>query len=177
VTRATDEQIMQAVSKGDLGAFHEIVLRYQGIGWKTAFRFLGDAMEAEDVAQEAFLKIFEAAPRYRPTASFRTYFYRVLTHLCIDRTRRSHPRNTSDIPDVPDSSIGPAESFLEGERRDQIREALDTLPPNQRAAMVLKHYEGLSYAEIAHVLVVTPKAVERLISHARSSLQTRLSHL
>jgi len=168
---------MQAVSKGDLEAFHEIVLRYQGLGWKTAFRFLGDAMEAEDVAQETFLKIFEAASRYRPTGPFRTYFYRVLTHLCVDRTRKKHPSYTTDIPDVPDSTIGLTEGLIEEERRAQIRKALDTLPPNQRAAMVLRHYENLGYAEIAHVLDVTPKAVERLISRARSSLQTRLSHL
>jgi RNA polymerase sigma-70 factor, ECF subfamily len=175
--RATDEQIMQALSEGDLEAFHEIVLRYQSLGWKTAFRFLGDAMEAEDVTQETFLKIFEAAPRYRPSASFRTYFYRVLTHLCVDRARKKHPSNLIDIPDMPDSSLGPTEIFIEEERRAQIRKAIDTLPPSQRAAIILRHYEGLGYAEIAQILGVTPKAVERLLSRARASLQAGLSQL
>jgi RNA polymerase sigma-70 factor (ECF subfamily) len=80
---ATDELLMQACAGGDLDAFSEIVLRYQGFAWKMAYRFLGDATEARDIAQEAFLKILEAAPRYQRKGAFRTYFYRALIHLCI----------------------------------------------------------------------------------------------
>ena len=134
-------------------------------------------MEAEDVAQEAFLKILQAAPRYRPTATFRTYFYRTLTNLCIDRTRRWRRSGMDGVPEVMDRSLGPQEALIEKERRAQVRTALDSLPPNQKAAMILRHYEGLSYAEIAQILGVTSKAVERLISRAAGSLQTRLSHL
>jgi RNA polymerase sigma-70 factor, ECF subfamily len=177
VKEATDEQLMQAVAGGDLEAFNELVLRYQSLAWRTAYRFLGDAMESEDIAQEAFLKILEAASRYRPTATFRTYFYRTLTHLCIDRTRKRQLTSGNDIPEVADPSLGPTESLIEEERRAEIRQALDTLSPNQRAAMILRHYEGLSYAEIARILGVTPKAVEGLIRRAAASLQGRLSHL
>jgi len=177
VKEATDEQLMQAVAKGDLAAFNELVLRHQDLAWKMAYRFLGDAMEAEDVAQQAFLKILEAAPRYRPTATFRTYFYRTLTHLCIDRTRKKQLTSIDDIPEAIDPSLGPAESLLEKELQDQIHLALDSLPPSQKAAMILRHYEGLSYSEIAQILGVTPKAVEGLISRAGASLQARLSHL
>jgi RNA polymerase sigma-70 factor, ECF subfamily len=168
---------MQAVSGGDLEAFHEIVLRYQGRAWNTAYRFLADPMEAEDVAQETFLKILEAAPRYRPTATFRTYFYRTLSHLCIDRIRKKQLANIDDVAEVADSSLSPAESLLDQEVRTQVRTALDTLPSNQKAAMILRHYEGLSYAEIAQITGVTPKAVEGLISRARASVEARLSHL
>jgi RNA polymerase sigma-70 factor, ECF subfamily len=177
MTRATDEEIMQTISRGDRESFYEIVLRYQGLAWRTAYRFLGDAMEAEDVAQETFLKILEAAPRYRPTATFRTYFFRTLTHLCIDRTRKRRFTRIDDIPEVADTSLDPKESLIEKERRAQVHEALEALPPNQKAAMILRHYEGLSYAEIAQILGVTSKAVERLISRAGASLQARLSHL
>jgi RNA polymerase sigma-70 factor, ECF subfamily len=177
VKEATDQQLMQAVSQGNLDAFHELVLRYQGLAWKTAYRFLGDAMEAEDVAQESFLKILEAAPRYRPTANFRTYFYRILTHLCVDRSRKKQLTSMDGIPEPIDPSLSPAENLIEKERQDQIHLALDALPPNQKAAMILRHHEGLSYAEISQVLGVTPKAVEGLISRAGTSLQARLSHL
>jgi RNA polymerase sigma-70 factor, ECF subfamily len=177
VTDATDEKLMQAVAGGGLDAFNELVLRYQSLAWKTAYRFLGDSMEAEDVAQEAFLKVLGAASRYRATATFRTYFYGILTRLCIDHTRKKRPASIEDIPDVPDPSRGPTESLMERERRDQVREALDTLPPKQKAAMILRHYEGLSYAEIAHILGVTPKAVEGLMSRAGASLQATLAHL
>jgi RNA polymerase sigma-70 factor, ECF subfamily len=177
VKEAADEQLMQAVAGGDIEAFNELVHRYQGLAWKTAYRFLGDAMEAEDVAQEALLKILETASRYRPMATFRSYFYRVLTNLCIDSTRKKHPTPTSDIPEIADPSLSPTEALIEEERRARIRTALDTLPPNQRAAMILRHYEGLSYAEIARILGVSPKAVEGLISRAGTSLQSRLSDL
>jgi RNA polymerase sigma-70 factor (ECF subfamily) len=174
---AGDEQLMQAVAEGDLDAFEEIVLRYRQHAWSTAYRFLGDAMDAEDVAQEAFLKILEASPRYRPTATFRTYLYHVLTRLCIDRIRKNQPALADDLSNVPDSSISPAEQLMEREQGKQVCEALDTLPPNQKAAIILRHYEGLSYKEIARVLSVTPKSVERLISRARTALQSRLAHV
>ena len=177
MTGATDEQLMQAVAGGDLDAFNELVLRYQGLAWRMAYRFLGDAMEAEDVAQESFLKILEAARRYRPMAAFRTYFYGVLTHLCIDRTRKKQFTSMDDIPEVVDPSLSPAEIIIDKELRTQVRTALDSLPSNQKTAMILRHYEGLSYVEIAQVMGVTPKAVERLISRAGTSLQARLSHL
>jgi RNA polymerase sigma-70 factor (ECF subfamily) len=97
---------MQAVAGGDLDSFEEIVLRYRQYAWRIAYRFLGDAMESEDVAQESFLKILEAAPRYRPTATFRTYFYRTLTRLCIDLTGRSGHDMKGRLQDVvPNRSI------------------------------------------------------------------------
>ena len=177
MTGATDEQLMQSVAGGDLDAFNELVLRYQSLAWKTAYRFLGDSMEAEDIAQEAFLRILDAAPRYRPTATFRTYFYRILAHLCIDRTRKRQLAIMDNVPEMADPSPGPTESLMEKERCAQVRTALDTLPPNQKAAMILRHYEDLSYSEIAQILDITPKAVEGLISRAGASLQARLSHL
>ncbi len=173
----TDEELMQAVAGGDLEAFNELVLRHQDLAWKLAYRFLGDAIEAEDVAQESFLKILEAAPRYRPTATFRTYFYRILTHLCIDRVRKKQLTSIDDIPEAIDPSLSQDEGLIEKERQDQIHLALDALPPNQKAAMILRHHDGLSYAEISQILGVTPKAVEGLISRAGASLQARLSHL
>ena len=133
----SDQQLMQAVAGGDLDAFNELVLRYQGLAWKTAYRFLGDAMEAEDIAQEAFLKLLTAAPRYRPQATFRTYFYQILTHLCIDRTRKRHPVSMDKLPEMADLSPGPSEKLIGKERSAQVRAALDTLPPNQKAAMIL----------------------------------------
>lgn len=177
VTGATDEQLMQAVAAGDLEAFDELVLRYQGLAWRTAYRFFGDAMEAEDIAQEAFLKILQAAPRYRPSAAFRTYFYRILTHLCIDQIRKGRFCRIDDFPQVSDPSPGPTDSLIAQERKARVEAALAALVPNQKAAMILRHYERLSYAEIARVLGVTRKAVEGLLGRARTTLQARLSDL
>ncbi len=134
-------------------------------------------MEAEDVAQETFLRILEAAPRYQPNAAFLTYFYRTLAHLCIDRARKRQLISIEDIPEVANPAYLPVDKLIERERRAQIRDALDTLPSKQKAAIILNYYKYLSYVEIAQVLGVTPKSVERLISRARTSLQARLSHL
>lgn len=169
----SDQQLMQAVARGDLDAFNELVLRYQGLAWSVAWRFLGDPMEAEDVAQQAFLKILEVAPHYRPKASFGAYLYRIVTRLCIDWSRKKRPAYTDQLPEIRDPRLGPAENLLAKERRSQIRKALDALPSNQRMALILRHYDGLSYTEIAEVLGVTVKAVERLISRARTALQSR----
>ena len=167
---------MQAVAGGDLEAFNKLALRYKNPAWKTAYRFVGDVMEAEDLVQETFLKILESAPRYRPTAAFRTYFYRVLIHLCIDRTRKKQPAvDIDEIPESPAPSCDLIDDLIKKECKARIQKALELLPAKQKAAIILRHYEDLSYTQISQVLSITPKAVERLISRARASLQTIFS--
>ena len=170
----TDEELMQAVARGDLSAFEQVVLRHQKEAWSAAWRLLGDAAEAEDIAQEAFLKILEAAPRYRPTASFRTYLYRVVTNLCIDRAERKRPLLPGRIPEAASHTPSPADVLDAQERQEAVRAALETIPPRQKAAVVLRHFEGLPIQEIAVVMDITPKAVERLLARARSALEPRL---
>ncbi len=134
-------------------------------------------MEAEDIAQETFLKILKAAPRYRPTASFRTYLYTIIHRLCLDIRKKSHPYLMDTIPDRPSASPAAVDNLVFKERKEEIRRALERLPLNQRTAIVLKHGEGLSYAEIAQVMDTSMKSVEMLIRRAREKLHSRLSHL
>jgi RNA polymerase sigma-70 factor, ECF subfamily len=138
VIGASDEQLMQAVAHGDLDAFNEIVLRYQDHAWRTACRPLGDTMEAEDFAQETFLKILKAAPRYEPTARFRTYLYTIVYRLCLDTRKKSRPSLTDTIPDRPSTSLSAVETLVSRERGKEIRHATESLPLNQRTAIVLK---------------------------------------
>lgn len=173
----SEKQLMQAVAAGDPEAFREIILRHQQVAWNTAYRFLRDPMEAEDIVQETFLRIFKAAPRYQPRAKFRTYLYRILTRLCIDHARKKNPLLVDSIADLAHSAPGPLEDLIFDEREAEVHAHLDVLPPNQKAAIILKHFEGLSYAEISQVMGITQKAVERLLSRARSTLQNQLSHL
>jgi len=172
---ARDEQLMLAAAKGDLGAFEQIVLRHQHFVWRIACRFLGDPAEAEDIAQKAFLKLLEAAPRYRPTADFRTYLYRIVSRLCIDYARKKRPILGEDIAERTDSSFNPAATFVVKERAAEIRRAMEGLPPRQRMAVILKYYDGLSYAGIADAMGITVKAVERLLDRARTALRSRIS--
>ena len=170
-----DEELMLSVARGDLNAFNEIILRHQRTAWSIAHRFLGDATEAEDIAQQAFLKILEAASRYRPTAAFRSYLLRVVTRLCIDHAKKKRPTYTNTLPETQSHSSDPAQSLAMKERGTAIRKALDTLPPNQRLALILRHYEEMSYVDIAQSLNISVKAVEGLIRRARATLKTRLS--
>ena len=167
----SDEELMSAAGKGDLGAFEQIVLRHQVTVWNTAYRFLGDRAEAEDAAQDVFLKLLEAAGHYRATASFRTYLYRVVTHLCLDRVRKKKPIYTDTPPDVLDDSLSAPEQLQRQQRDQAVREALEKLGGQQRMAIILKYYENLSYREISAVMDVSEKAVERLLARGRASLE------
>jgi RNA polymerase sigma-70 factor (ECF subfamily) len=83
-----DEALLQATGRGDLTAFAELVNRHQAWAWRIAWRFLGEAQNAEDLVQEAFLRLHRAAARYERRAAFRMYFYRIITRLCLDRARK-----------------------------------------------------------------------------------------
>jgi RNA polymerase sigma-70 factor (ECF subfamily) len=171
----SDEELMLRVRDGDPDAFEQIVLRHQAEAWRVAYRFTGDAAEAEDLAQEAFVRIFEASSRYKPTASFRTYLYCVLNRLCLDHVRKMQPMPTAELPPLTDPTRSPDEASRRKERDALVREAVSALPPTQRMAIVLRYFEGLGWAEIAEAMEVTPKAVERLLARGRRTLEDRLS--
>lgn len=161
-----DEELMRRTASGDLDAFNEIVLRHQDTAWRLASRFLGDRVEARDSAREAFIRIFEAAPRYRPTASFTTYLYRVILRLCMDAARKKRPVARENMDDSVCPAPDPARGF-EQRRQDQaVRSAVYRLPRRQRSAITLKEYCELSYAEIAEISGASTKAVERLVARA-----------
>ena len=170
----SDEDLMLAVSEGDLAVFEQLVLRHQNGAWRVAYRYTGDATEAEDLAQEAFLRILDAAPRYKPTATFRTYFYRVLTRLCLDHRRKKRPVLADPFPTTEDRSPSPSQQASRAERDAAIQVALAALPARQRTATILRYFEGLSGSETAEALGVSPKAVERLLARARESLAGHL---
>ncbi len=168
---------MLQVADGDLAAFDSLVRRHQKTAWRVAYRMLGDPAEAEDAAQQAFLKIFEAAPRYEPTAAFTTYLYRVLTRHCLDRIEKKKPVYVDKLPPCRDRQKGPQAHLEARQRGHQIRRALEQLPGRQRTAVILFHFEGLSYVEIADSLQCSKKAVERLLARGRSALAEELESL
>lgn len=172
--RPSDEALMHAVARGDAAAFEQLVLRHQESVWRTAYRMLGCHQTAEDVAQQAFLKVFEARQRYRPAAAFRTYLYRVAVRLCLDHVRKGRPVPTGDVVPVDDEP-SPAQRTAREEQARAVRDAVGRLPAKQRAAVVLRYYEGLGCHEIAGAMDTSPKAVERLLARARKTLEARLA--
>lgn len=175
----SDEELMSAVAEGDLSAFEQLVRRHQGTAWNAAFRLVGDVHAAEDITQEAFLRVLRAASRYRPTAAFRTYLYRIVTRLCRDHRRRivASPSGDGDVDAWPSQAPLPEDVASSQEVHSSVNKALASLPARQREAVVLRYYEGLSYAEIGQVIGATRKGVERLLARGRAALAGKLSEL
>jgi RNA polymerase sigma-70 factor (ECF subfamily) len=177
MSKPSDESLMLAVAGGDPAAFEQLVLRHQGAVWRTAYRMVGDRQAAEDLAQEAFLRLFRAAGRYRPTAAFRTYLYRILVHACLDYLRKKRPQPGEDLAQVTEPTLSVEQQTELGEQADLVQRAVARLPAKQRSAVVLRYYEGLSSAEIGDVMKMTAKAVERLLARGRETLHGRLAAL
>src|SRR5579885_2515084 len=105
----TDEELMLAVRQGDLSAFDQIVLRHQHMAWRVGCRFLGDPSEAEDVAQDALLRILKAAPSYQATAKFQTFLFQVVSRLCLDRASKKRPIYVEKLPEQVAEGASPGE--------------------------------------------------------------------
>ncbi|MHC5034359.1 MAG: RNA polymerase sigma factor [Planctomycetota bacterium] len=170
----TDEQLMTRVARGEMEAFAELVERHQQAALNVAYRFLGDATLAEDVAQEAFLKVLDGASRYRPTGRFRAYLHSVIWHACVDQYRKRRTQGLNSVPVPANGGPGPVQAALEDERATAVREAVQTLPPRQRMALVLQHFEGLSYEEIGQTLDCPATAVDALLVRAKRRLRDML---
>jgi RNA polymerase sigma-70 factor (ECF subfamily) len=139
---------------------------------------LGDAAEAEDVAQEAFLRVWRQAPRWRPgAAKFDTWLHRVALNLCYDRLRRRREIATAEPPDVADPSPGPDRGLDAQDTGARVAAALAALPDRQREAIVLCHYQELGNIEAAAVMGVSVEAVESLLGRGRRALRAALKDL
>lgn len=141
-----------------------------------AFRMLGDRAEAEDIAQEAFLRLWKALPAWTPgQARLSTWLYRVTTNLCIDRLRKARETALPEGYDAASDTDGPADALQKRQQADRVHDALMNLPERQRAALVLCHFEGQSNPEAAKVLGISVEAVESLLARGRRALKAHLT--
>jgi RNA polymerase sigma-70 factor, ECF subfamily len=173
----SDEELMASAARGDINAFEQIVLRYQALVWRVAYRFVGNSSDAKDITQTVFLKLFEAAPRYHATALLKTYLFRVAYNTCIDHCRKKRPLCLSDFPDVSDESPSQSDRMMTIEREKTVHTAIQLLPLKQRSAIILRYDDELSIREIADVMRTSEKAVERLLAHARETLHSTLRNI
>ena len=166
-----DEELMAAVALGDRGAFSLLVTRYQDAIWRAAWRYTGNAEDARDICQTVFLKLYEAGSRYKISATFKTYLFRITNNTCIDHYRKKRPEATNDPVEVADSAPLPDEMLEEHKRGRGLRFAISQLPQRQRRALILRYEADLRVKEIAEVMGSTQKTVERLLAHAREALR------
>jgi RNA polymerase sigma-70 factor (ECF subfamily) len=173
----SDHDLMARTAQGDGRAFRTLAERHAGRALRLARRILGNEALAEDIVQDALLRVWTNAPRWRPEAAFRTWLYRVVVNLCLNAKRRT-PELPLDAADhVADPAAG-ADSQLETRERDRrLAAAIGALPERQRTAIVLSYQEGLSNAEIAAVLDTSVSSVETLLVRARRALRTRLGDI
>ncbi len=171
---------VQRTLAGDQQAFGELVQHFERDVFNLTYRMLNDRGEAEDAAQEAFLRAYANLERYDPTRSFKTWLLSIASNHCIDRIRRRrltwlsleeplppHPALTSDIP-------GPEEATLMHEQSMLVQGLLDQLSPDYRLVVVLRYWYDLSYTEIAELLDTTESAVKSRLFRARQALAAQM---
>jgi RNA polymerase sigma-70 factor, ECF subfamily len=172
---ADEASLLAATSRGDAEAFRNLVDAHLGAILGTARRILGDATEAEDVAQEAMVRLWRnAASLELGPGGLKPWLRRVVTNLAIDRIRSQ--RYTNVVAEVPDQPVPPEQSSgIEARELSQsVQLALSALPERQRLALVLFHFEGMSQVEVGQTLGVSDEAVESLLARARRSLKIAL---
>ena len=173
-----DETLLVLYARGDAEAARELTDRMLPRALSVATRVLGDRAEAEDVAQEAMLRLWRIAPDWQTgQAKVSTWFYRVTMNLCIDlqRKRRGGTVALDDAPDPADNAPSAAEQLVAKARSDALQDALAQLPDRQRQAVVLRHLEELANPEIAEILGVSVEAVESLVARGKRGLTAALN--
>lgn len=173
-----DEDLVRRVGQDDPAAAQTLVSRKLPRILSLAQRMLGDAVEAEDVAQETMLKAWRQAPRWTPgKARFDTWLHRVALNLCYDRLRRRREIPTDTPPDRPDEGPAPDRGLLAAETGMRVTAALKRLPDRQREAIVLCHYQELSNIDAAALMEISVEALESLLSRGRRALRLALSDI
>ncbi|MBE9565687.1 MAG: sigma-70 family RNA polymerase sigma factor [Proteobacteria bacterium] len=164
LSTASDAEVVAACAEGVQEAFRELLRRYRKSAMTLAYQMLGNGEDAEDIAQEAFVRVFQALPKFRGESAFSTWLYRIVTNLCLGRMRRRRPTVTLEAVPEPRSADGPARQVAEGML---TREVLAGVPPELRVVLLLREQEGLSYREISGALGLPMGTVRSRLSKGR----------
>jgi RNA polymerase sigma-70 factor (ECF subfamily) len=175
LTEVSDETLLVLYGNGDRAAARSLTLRLGPLAYRVALRMLGDRAEAEDLAQEALLRLWKIAPEWRTgEAKVSTWLYRVVTNLATDRLRRRRGVGLDEAPEVADGAASALERIIDADRAQALQLALAQLPARQRQAVVLRHLEGLSNPEIAAAMEIGVEAVESLTARGKRALAALL---
>lgn len=171
-----DEKLMAAIAQGDSDSFQLLAKRYMNLLYSVAFRMFPQRDDAEDIVQEALLRIWSKAHLWREDAgaSVSTWLYRLTYNLCIDHKRRARFQTAPLDENEADEGKSADKRLQDKEAGAIVSAALQRLPERQRAALVLCHYQGLSNAEAADVMGTSVKAIEGLLVRARQGLHMDL---
>ncbi len=180
---ATSIDLMAKIGGGDVEAFAQLVEMHQHVVVGTVAKMLGDPNDAEDVAQQVFVRIWKSAPRYQPRAKFTTWMFTITRNLVFNELRRRQRKQSVSLeqreeefhaPEPASSAPGPDEEALQQELERAIDAAIGKLPEKQRLAVILRRYDELPYEEIGEILGMSLSAVKSLLFRARGQLKEEL---
>ncbi len=177
----SDAELLVRICAGDRVGFRLLVERHSQKLYRVAYRFINNRTEAEDILQDAFVKLWERPNMWNPdySSSFTTWFCRVIINLCLDQRKRKSPLNMADHPEMEqfaDHEDTHENTMIKQERERMLETYIAALPERQRTALNLCFYEGFSNQEAADIMRINIKAVQSLIMRAKDNLKTQLQN-
>ncbi len=178
---SADHNLAEQAANGDAGAFARLVRNHSGLVYRVALRILGNE-DAQDASQEVWVRVWRNITKFRGQSAFTTWLYRITVNTCLSTRRKKQDREAREfggelsyLPIPPGYEEDPETTALAEERREELFRALERVRAEHRAALVLRHMEGLSYAEIAEILDVPDGTAKGWVNRGRAALLVALS--
>jgi RNA polymerase sigma-70 factor, ECF subfamily len=175
-----EESLIERCTNGDASAFRDLVEQHMRRAYDLAYSILGNHHDADDVAQEAFVRVHRSLPGFRAESEFTTWLHRIVTNLALDRTRQ-RKRNVARIVSLNDPFVGEtmesAEAMMSLDVSQQVERALHTLPTMQRAVVILRHMDGLSTKQVSDILRCSEGTVKTHLHRGLRKMHSLLKHL
>lgn len=184
----TDSEIIRLILKGDKDKFRLLVEQYQQMVFRTCMGFLHNSDDAEDLTQEVFIQAYQSLSKFKGESAFSTWIYRITVNASLNKVRKSTgnflilridslfgSEKNKEIPFTSNESENPEDILIRQEHIEWVSRALDSLPENQRTAIILSKYDDLPQKEIAEIMNTTEGAVEALLQRAKKNLREKLS--
>lgn len=176
---SSEQEIIIKARHGDTAAFRWLVERYQGFAYSLAWRFTGEAASAEDIVQEAFIRVWKNLPRYRAEIKLSTWLYKIVTNLALDFLRsRSGKQSRQAVSPERAINLADNQPADDAVHREELLQAIlllaEALSPKQRAVFILRDLEGLSVEEVSDILSMSAGNIKSNLHHARSFMREKL---
>jgi RNA polymerase sigma-70 factor, ECF subfamily len=179
---SADADLISRAAAGDAAAFQALVEWHRSMVYRVAYQFAGNHHDAEDIAQEVFIKVYRSLDRFRQDAQLSSWMYRIVMNACIDHRRRHAPAHAAPFGEeaerkmlnTPEEAPGPEEHAYAGELGQVLEAEIGRLPPGQRIVFVMRHHQGLKLGEIAEALGLAEGTVKRQLHAAVHRLRAAL---
>jgi RNA polymerase sigma-70 factor, ECF subfamily len=179
-----DSDLITRAAGGDLAAFQALVERHRSMVYRVAYQFAGNHHDAEDIAQEVFIKVYRSLDKFRQDAQLSSWLYRIVMNACIDHRRRHLPAGSAPFGEeaeqrllnTPEEAPGPEARAYAGELGEVLEAEINRLPHGQRIVFIMRHHQGLKLGEIADALGLAEGTVKRQLHAAVHRLRDALRH-